>query len=674
MTTLDYLIIGIPLIIVLFISLSLRRYMNSVADFLAANRCAGRYLICSASGELGAAVMGMVGGMEAFSKTGVSMGFWGNFTTIIFFIFTLFGVVTYRFRQTRCLTFHQFLEVRYSRGLRIFASSMNIFSGMINFGLIPAVGGRFFVYFCGLPDEVHWGGFPIPTFAIVMVCLMAMSLLMAMTGGQISVMVTDCVEGLISGVFYLVVAFFIVFTISLTQMKETLLSGAPGKSYINPFDISDRQDFNGTYIILGLIFNLYIYRGSAWLQGFNAAAKTAHEGVMAAILGSWRGFAAGAMGFLISIGAFTILNHPAFAAQQAAVHEGLKNIHPMQLQTEMSMPLALGLLLAPGIKGAFCAICLFGVLSSQGQQLHGYGSTLLQDAILPWMKNPLSPKAHLLALRMSMLGVALFVCTFSLLYKPVEYLTMMVSLIGAIYLGGMGAIVWGGLYWKRGTTAGAMTAMIVGTSLAIIFNVLQQFWVGLQPLFVHMAGSGPWGIYLAAHPEKCPVNGQWFSTIAAMCALVSYIIASLLTCKKNFDLDQMLHRGRYAIKSEDDTREPMKKGFAWSKLIGINEDFTVGDKVLSFATFLWVLAWKVVALGILLWWLFYGKLSDAWWFQYTVVTSLWIPLVLGIISVIWFTIGTTLDILDLLRTLKLERPNDRDDGTVRNHHNLGEPK
>jgi len=314
------------------------------------------------------------------------------------------------------------------------------------------------------------------------------------------------------------------------------------------------------------------------------------------------------------------------------------------------------------------------VLSSQGMQLHGYGSTLLQDAILPLIKKPLSPKAHLLALRMSMLGVAIFVTTFSLFYKPVEYLTMMVGLIGAIYLGGMGAVVWGGLYWKKGTTAGGWASMLTGTTLAIIFNVLQQFWVELQPVFVKLAGASSWATYLAAHPVKCPINGQEFTTTAAMCAFFSYIVVSLLTCKKDFEMDRMLHRGKYAIKAEDDVQEPMKKGFAWGKLIGINEHFTAGDKVLSLITTIWIIGWKAVALGVFLWWLLVGRLSDGWWFEYTMVTGLWIPLILGVITTIWFTIGTTRDILDLLKTLKLAQHNDRDDGTVRHHHNLGEPK
>ncbi len=322
--------------------------------------------------------------------------------------------------------------------------------------------------------------------------------------------------------------------------------------------------------------------------------------------------------------------------------------------------------MAPGIKGAFCAICLFGTISSQGALLHNYGSTLLQDAILPLFQKPLSPRIHLLALRLSATAIAIVVCTFSLLYQPVDYLAMLVMLIGAIYLGGMGAVTWGGLYWKKGTTAGAMTALITGSLLAIILNLVQQFWGDLQPTLLSLAGRGSIASYLAAHPDHCPVNGQALTTATAMIAFASYIIVSLATCRQDFNMDRMLHRGPYAIAGEDDTRSPVQRGFSWGGLIGINEHFSRGDKILSLATFLWVIAWQVFAAGVMLWCLFVGQLSDRWWFQYIVVSNIIVPVTLGIITTIWFTIGSTRDIIDLLHTLRTTARNDRDDGTVRN--------
>ncbi len=669
LTLLDYLIIGIPLALVLAVGVIMRRYTHSVADYLAANRCAGRYLLTTSAEQIGAAVMLTVIALEVFSSAGFSLQYWEGFQQVIFFMLTLFGVVTFRFRETRCLTFHQFFEVRYSKGLRVFASFLNIFSGLINFGLVPAVGARFFVYFCGLPEHIMLAGSAMPTFAVLMITLMVFSTMLALSGGQISVMVTDCIEGLVSGVFYLVVAFFVISAISLTQAKEALLSGPPGNSYVNPFDIGNREDFNGWYIVLVLIYGLSFFRGNAWIQGFSAAAKSAHEGRMAGILARWRAYAGTAMGALIAIGAFTLLHHPDFANQKALVTQGLSNIETPQLRTQMAMPAALGVLLVPGIKGAFCAIGLFGLLASQGMQLHGYGSTLLQDVILPLRKKALSPKAHLASLRLSAIGVGIFACTFSLLYKPVEYLTLMVSLIGAIYLGGVGVIVWGGLYWKKGTTAAAWTAIITGSFMAITFNVLQQFWGSLHPVLVKLTGPGPLANYLAAHPDKCPVNGLEFSTATVLCTFLGYIIVSLLTCRKDFDMDWMLHRGEYAIDTQHEAIHPAKWGFAWGRLVGIDEHFSRGDKILSVATFCWTMTWQLVAVGVLLWWIFVGRLSDGWWFNYTMVTGVAIPLVVAVVTTIWFTIGAVRDLFKLFEALRLARQNETDDGTVRRPHN-----
>ncbi|HEY8965683.1 MAG TPA: hypothetical protein VIM58_04520, partial [Candidatus Methylacidiphilales bacterium] len=639
---LDYVVLLIPLALVLGVTFALRRYMRSVSDFLAASRTAGRYVICTSISESGAGVMGLVLALEVYSRTGVSMGFWGVFNNIVLFGFTLFGLITFRFRETRCLTFHQFLEVRYDRRLRVFASFLNIFSGMINFGLVPAVGARFFVYLCGLPETVRLGTVEAPTFVLLMAAFMALSLLMTLSGGQISVMVTDCLEGLISGVLYLVVAFAILSAVTFAQMRDVLLSGKPGDSYINPFDIGARPDFNVGYVVLVFLFNIGIFRGSAWTQGFNAAAKTAHEAKMAAILGSWRNVGAGAMGALISVGAFTLLHHPDFAAQREAVAEGLKRIANPQLHTQMTMPMALGVLLAPGVKGAFCAIGLFGLLASQGLQLHNYGSTLLQDVVLPLKKKPFTPKGHLLALQATMGGIALFVCLFSWLYKPVDYLTMLVTLIGAIYLGGIGAVVWGGLYWKKGTAAGAWASMISGSVIAVACNVLQQFWDSLQPLLLAHAGHGTAAAYLAAHAGKFPLNGIESSVLAVGTAFALYAVVSLLTCRKDFDMDRMLHRGAHALPQEAAAEAPgagagapPKRGFSLARLLGIDEHFTRGDRALSIATASWVFFWNAVALGILVWSLAVGKLSDGWWFEYWLLTGVKIPLVLGVVTTVW---------------------------------------
>jgi len=479
----------------------------------------------------------------------------------------------------------------------------------------------------------------------------------------------------ISAVFYLVVGFFIVYALSTGQMKTALLSGPPGASYVDPFDIGARADFGVGYLLLSFFLSLYFFRGNSWASGFAAAARSAHELRMAQILSTWRILTYGAMGVLVSIAAFTVLHCPDFAPQQHMVAEGVSGIDGVKMQGQMSLPLALGLLLAPGVKGAFFAILLMGVLASQGQLVHIYGSALLQDVILPLRKKPFTAKAHIFWLRAAIVGIAIFACVFSSLFKPADYLTMIVQLIGAIYLGGVGLVVWGGLYWKKGTTAGAYAALGLAAVLGIAFNIEQQMWVPFDRLMTSWFGTAGFvGRFFAAHPEQSPVNDLQLAVLTAAVAGVAYVIVSLLTCREDFNLDAMLHRGKYRIVAEDPLPGAGQKRSWLSRLIDMDEHFTIGDKVLTVGTVAWTFFWKAVAVGAVLWTLFVRRLSPDWWFGYSMLTGVWLTLILGCVVTVWFLFGVTRDLRALVQSLRQAKRNDADDGTVKAHHNLGEPE
>jgi SSS family solute:Na+ symporter len=501
---------------------------------------------------------------------------------------------------------------------------------------------------------------------------MLLSLYMMLSGGQISVMVTDALEGVISSVFYIIVAIFIVTTLSFSQVRTAFLSGAPGQSYIDPFDIAQQPDFNNYYVILNLLFGIYIFRGGAWQAAFVASARTAHESRMAQILGTWRGFSYGAMATLASIGAFTLLHHPDFAAQQHLVESHLQGIDNAHIQAQMRMPMALGLLLASGIKGAFCAVAIFGILSSQGEQLHRYGSTFLQDVVLPFRKKPFEPHEHIRWLKLSSVGVAIFVCTFSVFYKPADYLVMISALIGVIYLGGIGIVVWGALYWRWATTQGALVSLGFAGFMGIAMNIIQPLWPSMSPYLVHWAGHGPLADYLAANTAKFPLNGLEISVAIALVSAISFVSVSLLTCREPFNLDAMLHRGKYQLASETNLhlRQPRKNWL--ERFLDFDDNFTRRDRILVYATLGWTLFWQLVTLTIILKSWFIGRFPATWFIDYLIYVTLPVNLVVGVITTIWFLFGVTGDMRSLFSTLKTVQRNDADDGTVRDHHNLGE--
>ena len=98
-----------------------KRYTKSVSDFLAANRCAGRYMLGTAEGMAMVGAISFVAFFELYHKIGFVGIWWQYMWAPVGLIITLTGWVIYRFRQTRALTMAQFFEIRYSKRFRIFA-------------------------------------------------------------------------------------------------------------------------------------------------------------------------------------------------------------------------------------------------------------------------------------------------------------------------------------------------------------------------------------------------------------------------------------------------------------------------------------------------------------------------------------------------------------------------
>ena len=187
MAPLDWAIVLAILCVMVSGVLISKRYMRSVADFLAAGRTAGRYVLSLSQGMAALGAITIVGLLEMNFVAGFSMSWWGFTMGVVILILTVSGWVIYRFRQTRSLTLAEFFERRYSRGFRVFAGLIAFLSGIINFGIFPAVGARFFIYYCGLPLSVSILGLEIATFPLMIIVLLATALFFVFSGGQIAV-------------------------------------------------------------------------------------------------------------------------------------------------------------------------------------------------------------------------------------------------------------------------------------------------------------------------------------------------------------------------------------------------------------------------------------------------------------------------------------------------------
>ncbi len=726
----DWAIIVGMLFVISAVAYSTKKYTQSVADFLAANRCAGKYLLGVADGIAGLGAISIVALFEQHYKAGFCAIWWNTLLLPVGTIIAITGWVQYRYRQTRVLTMAQFMEVRYSRSFRIFAGIMGFLSGLINFGIFPAVGGRFFQYFCGLPPwPVSLGRIEIDlTFAIIMLVLLTVSLAFTFMGGQIAVMVTDFLQGSFCNIaFCIIAAYLMFFHFDWSQIMEAVKSAPADASLINPAKSGGTDNFNATYFLIavfGVFVNFMAWQGN---QGYFASAKTPHASRMGRVIGSFRPLIQALPIVLLALGAYTLMTHGDFTQEAAKVQGVLDTIENPKLQSQQTVTVAVAHILPVGLLGIFAAVMLAAFVSTHDTYLHSWGSIFIQDVVLPirqiWRKDnaPLSPKAHLRLLRYSILGVALYIFLFSLLVPAKLDILMFFALTGTFFLGWAGWTIIGGLYWKRGNAEGAWAGAGVGLVLSIGGWYLTYFWPTCQVFFAQAFGD-TWEGLLETHPDwagdRFPFSAQilffwsmvttgivyiavsllrpftharafvegWRSAIKSppewagpksqilpfRHLLVMIINAmdqaavSLLSRREPFNMDRMLHRGEYAIQDDMASAVP-KRGLAALKM---DKKFALDDKVL----YLTAIGFVLVLFGVFivvtpLFLVSPDRFSDQFW------SNIWwgysvVMLISAIVVSLWLTIGGAFDLKDLFKTLKSVKRDAHDDGTVVGHQSL----
>ncbi|MHB2153716.1 sodium:solute symporter family protein [Calditrichota bacterium GD2] len=613
-----------------------KKLVQSVADFLSAGRSAGRYLLAVSQGIVVVGAITIVGQWEVNYVAGFTLQWWQFTMALVYVGITVTGWVLYRFRETRALTIAQFLEMRYSRKFRIFAGILAFFSGILNYGIFPLVTTNFLIYFIGLPNYFSLGGVDVPTFPIVMFILISISLYFVFSGGQIAAIFTDFIQGVFSNIAFILIIIFCLFFVNWDQIFQAVQTAPPDASLINPFKTSKTHDFNFWYFLIGVFGVIYTKLSWQGQQGFNSSAKSAHEAKMGDVLGNLRNIPRFLFMLFIPIVAYTILHNPDFSSIADKVQAILNGLKDVSLQNQLRTPLVLNDILPTGLKGVFLTMMLMAAFSTDVSYMHSWGSIFIQDVILPFRKKPFEPQQHIKILRISIIGVAIFIYIFSLIFPLKQYIYLYFAVTGAIFTGGSGAVIIGGLYWKKGTTQAAWSALIIGSIIAVTGIILNQIYVDF------------------------PINGQYFWAIAMGASSITYIVISLLTCKKDFNLEKMLHRGKYSIEGESTVvdKAPLK---GW-RLLGINKYFTREDKIIYFSAYIWTFAWVIVfIIGTII--NLTTDVSDYAWITFWKI-YVYITIVVSIIVVVWFTIGGIKDYKNMIHILKTQIRDHKDDGTV----------
>ncbi len=654
-STVDWVIVGAMLAGLVVMALVSNRHTKSVADYLAAGRAAGRYMMTMASGMVWIGAINVVAMFELYHSAGFTAMWWVMLTTPFALYLNITGFGVYRFRETRALTIAQFLETRYSRAARVMAGVLAWVAGLINFGLFPAVGARFFIAFAGLPTELSCGGLSLPTFPVVMAALLGVSLFFVFAGGHVAVLVTDCLQGVFTQIAAIViVVVLLVTTFDWSKMVEVLIARgdpAAGRSLLDPLQAGAQAGgFTFWFFVIGMIGLWYGVLSNMQGQAYVASARTAHEFRMGAALNQWRWQALLVFFMVLALSAMVILHHPDHAEDAAAVNQQLDSLVAGQpneaaqnaLRGQLVITTALSRVIPEGLAGLFCAIMLAALISTYDSFMHTWGAVFLQDVVMPFRKSRFGTRQHLWLLRLSILGVALFAFIFSWCFANPENILMYFALVNNIWLGGSGAVLLGGLYWGRGTNRAAVGTMLAGAVMGIYGIVVTLGW----PAWFE-------GVTF-------PINPQWWFFITIVTNIVVYVVISL-DGSEHFNMEKLLHRGKYRLAGE--TGNPSKPEKGYHHLFGVTPEFNAADRRTAYLIMGWFLFWMLffcvgTAYAVV------RSPSEAGWAGFWRI-YLYILFAMGLVIAVWLSWGGLRDTADLFRSLKSQQRDFDDDGMVR---------
>ena len=267
---------------------------------------------------------------------------------------------------------------------------------------------------------------------------------------------------------------------------------------------------------------------------------------------------------------------------------------------------------------------------------------------------PFDKDTHIKVLRYAIFGVAVFIFLFSLLFQQNQKIALFFAITAAIFAGGSGAVIIGGLYWKRGTTTAAWTAMIVGAVISVGGVLVKQIssdWLADPASYNALKG-------ILTYIRD--INGQEYWGISMGLSAIFYVGVSLLFKEEPFDMDKLLNRGEYAIEGEKKVvNENTELGW---KIFMMGNEFTKTDKLIYIINYAWTGTWTVIfIIGTV--YNLYNDVSNAAWMSFW-KKYIFIHIFMATITLVWFTIGGFNDLKIMLAKLNTDHRDHEDDGWV----------
>jgi solute:Na+ symporter, SSS family len=447
----DWAIIGAFLVGFLALAIYINSRCRSVADYLVSARKVRMWL------GIGAGIAGEIGlvSIAAMCQQGYLHGF--SFTLIIILstvitlpLFGIFGFGIERFRASKAMSVPQYLEMRYSRRLRVITGITNTVAGVLQMCIFPIVGASFLQVLIDAPETVRLLGGEVQTTWVIMALLLLCNIVFTYFGGYVTLTVSNFfMMILIMGLMTWLLGH--VLSVVGLQNMWSKLEAAHGRAAFYAFDSGS---YGVTWFLWLMAMTILLqFSYGPYLQKYASMDKpktVSRSYLLGSIFGNGRTFLIMAFG----VAALAVYGTSVPAGMDQAVWSQQATA---QFLSDNVPPVGMGFLLA---------CLLFADISTTDQYLLSWGTSVVNDCVMPFRKKPFSPRRHVLAVRLTMVAMCGLFFVVGIYYVPTLPIWELLWLLANI-IAGTGIAVLFGMYWPRANVYGAYAAVAANVVLPL---------------------------------------------------------------------------------------------------------------------------------------------------------------------------------------------------------------
>jgi SSS family solute:Na+ symporter len=464
--SIDWTILGVLFVMLLAMAVWVNSRCRSVADYLVSGRKVRVWLGMGAgiAGEIG--LISIVGMCEQGYMRGFGFVLIAIMSMVIMVpMFGIFGFGIERFRASKAMSVPQYIEMRYDKRLRIMTGFFNSFAGVMQMSIFPIVGAGFVRVLVGAPEIAFMlGDTAVKSDWVIMGILLSCACLFTFLGGYITLIVTNFFQMIIiMGTFYWL-GFNLIQKIGLQELWSSL-EQQHGLSAFYPFTGEDNGYSVVWFLWMILMSILLQFSFSPYLQKYAAMDKPKTASLsylVGSLFGNGRTFVIMGLG----VAALAMMG----PTQPAGIEVN------ETLWGAMATPYFLAQHVGPVLMGLLLASLLFSDISTTDQYILSWSTSIVNDCICPFKKEAFSPRAHILAVRITIIILCILFFLFGLVYSPTmpiwEFLWSCATVIC-----GTGIAMLFGMYWRRASTAGAYAAVLTCLILTVADLGARQVWL-----------------------------------------------------------------------------------------------------------------------------------------------------------------------------------------------------